>query len=60
MIHVIPLNDSEEHFLDIECSCLPRLTSRYNDIIVIHKAFDARDVIEQAEKIITSAGDIDE
>ena len=46
--HVVPMNDSRSHELDLTCGCRPRRDEVYPSI-VIHNAFDRREVIEGVE-----------
>ncbi len=55
-IHVYPVNDEKEH--DVEdseglgcCSCNPVIDWSGPRVLVIHNAFDMRELIEQAEEI---------
>ena len=60
MIHVYPLNDQGEHEISgTMCPCNPRVL--WNDPetgeafaqgIVVHNAFDRREVVEEAERIL--------
>lgn len=50
MIHIIPLDDIEDHKISEECSCGPR---REEDLI-IHNPWDGRDILEGYE-LISSA-----
>lgn len=53
MIHVVPMNDEEEHDLDSECRCKPVVhwQSPDGDILptalVVHNSFDCREVSEE-------------
>jgi hypothetical protein len=48
MIHVLPVNDSEEHILDSTCSCNPQIENAENGhLLVIHNSFDGRELIEE-------------
>ena len=49
LYHIYPLNDIEEHEIetnDIVCKCGPVL----EDGVIIHNAFDGRDIIEEIEE----------
>ena len=50
MIHVIPNNDIHEHESTIYCHCKPEI--RWGERIVIHNAYDHREVVEIAKEII--------
>lgn len=50
-VHVYPVNDLYPHVTDGgECACGPKIETRGDGLVVIHRAFDLRDVIE-AERI---------
>lgn len=55
-LHVIPLADLREHDLSTACSCDPRtegLTDpAYAEPVIIHTAFDQREIIEQAQRLL--------
>jgi len=52
-IHVYPINDTEEHDLESStCHCSPYLEVVGGDLLVVHTAFDGRDVIEEAQELI--------
>jgi len=61
MIHVYPVRDEREHELrGTMCPCGPRV--EWNDpvtreahveALVVHRAFDCREVIEEAERILS-------
>lgn len=44
-VHVIPLNDKMEHIKCIDCQCKPDY-ERYDKLLVIHNAFDFREIME--------------
>jgi len=47
--HVVPINDIDEHDTEgNQCKCDPEI--KILDELVIHNAFDGRELIEQAEK----------
>lgn len=44
--HVFPVNDVEAHDLQsFDCKCDPEIN--YTDMVVVHNAFDKRDVLEE-------------
>ena len=59
MIHVYPVNDTKPHDLEsAACPCGPRVEfwhpvtgQHYSEGIVIHRAWDAREVVEEAEEL---------
>lgn len=56
MIHVTPLNDTEEHDLSDAgntCKCNPEvIIESDSEIIVVHNAFDGREGVEWANEIL--------
>lgn len=60
MIHVYPLLDEKEHELEgTMCPCEPRVEWAdpithlpHREVLVIHNAFDCREAVEQAERIL--------
>jgi hypothetical protein len=60
VIHVYPVNDEREHELDgTMCPCNPKVEfadpvtrEPYCEALVIHNAFDCREVVERAEEIL--------
>ena len=60
MMHVYPLNDEHEHEVEgTMCPCNPKVEfadpatgEPYSEALVIHNAFDCREVIEEAEEIL--------
>ena len=51
MQHVYPINDLKPHETEgTSCHCNPSVD--WENEIVIHKAFDHREVIEEAEEIL--------
>lgn len=46
--HVHPTRDLEEHDLDgFECHCHPRIQEEEHGYVVIHNAFDKRELLER-------------
>ena len=52
MIHVIPLEDLKSHTENTICECDPVVEIINNNMLVIHNAFDKRDLIEEAQQRI--------
>lgn len=54
MLHVHPIDDSEEHELEgTQCKCNPQVIIESNsDIIVVHNSFDGREAVEWANEIL--------
>lgn len=54
MDHVYPLNDEKEHDVSDEattCHCGPRIDWSGPVPLMIHRSFDGRELIEEAERI---------
>ncbi len=57
MIHVYPLNDLKEHELEgTMCPCGPRIDWTNPEAIVIHNAWDLREVNEELETLKIKGG----
>lgn len=58
-LHVLPINDEKEHTETTDCHCGPRVEWSDPDTgeiyangpLVIHNAFDCREIVEEAERI---------
>lgn len=48
--HIIPLNDLEEHEELTTCKCCPSVEFENGNMIVIHNAFDSREILENKNK----------
>ena len=46
--HILPNNDIQEHQEDSQCKCEPRVD--IENELIIHNAYDGRELIEQTEK----------
>ena len=52
-IHVYPLNDLQEHkTVGVDCPCEPTVKVEGATLIIIHNAFDHREIVEQAIDIM--------
>lgn len=53
MIHVFPLNDEHKHVLEGTCCpCSPVVEWEHEEALVIHRSWDGREFVEEAENII--------
>lgn len=53
IIHILPINDLEPHDEEgTTCKCEPRVEFAEGGMLVIHNAFDNREIIEQVIKIL--------
>jgi hypothetical protein len=50
-VHVVPLNDKKEHTLLTDCSCGPRIDVEGAKLIIVHNAWDWREIVEEAAQI---------
>lgn len=52
-IHVYPVNDLQEHVLvGVDCPCDPDVEVIGATLLIVHNAFDHREIIEQAIDIM--------
>ena len=49
-VHVIPTADSKEHTPYTHCHCKPQID--WENQLVIHNAFDHREAVEEANRIL--------
>jgi hypothetical protein len=49
-INVLPLNDLKEHEESAYCHCNPRVEVVGANLIIIHNAYDHREIIEEIER----------
>lgn len=50
-LHVVPLNDIMRHD-PVACRCNPRMEVYNGNHLVIHRSFDGREAVEQAEELL--------
>lgn len=51
--HVYPLNDLREHIIEgVDCPCNPTVEVVGANLLIIHNAFDHREIVEQAIEIM--------
>lgn len=55
MIHITPVNDTQEHEKTTTCKCHPRIIECASEIIVVHDAFDGRLVVEIVNDLLNTA-----
>jgi len=63
MVHVIPLNDEKDHEYSTTCDCSPHVDwndpetgEAFASPMVIHNAFDCRELIEQVQGNVGEPG----
>jgi len=47
-IHVLPIHDLQPHDLSTRCPCVPKAEVHHAGDLLIHNAFDCREVMERA------------
>lgn len=52
MIHVMPIDDIEEHEESTTCKCEPKVLHENGEMIVVHNSFDGREGVEWANEIL--------
>ena len=45
--HVLPIDDLKEHTEDTVCECHPKVIFENGNMIIVHNAFDKRELKEQ-------------
>lgn len=51
MFHIFPINDEQEHDLESTlCLCSPSIDWELS--LVVHHAFDHREIVEEAQQIL--------
>lgn len=51
-INILPINDLYEHEENTTCHCEPKVIYESGEIIVVHNAFDGRDIIEVVNEML--------
>lgn len=55
--HIYPINDEREHKLkSLDCPCGPRIDWSFPNPLVIHRSWDGREFVEEAERIKEEVG----
>ena len=50
--HILPIDDLEEHEESTTCKCEPKIEFIKGEMMIIHNAFDQREILEQVEEIL--------
>ena len=45
-VHLVPVDDTEEHEVDVGCGCCPMIEWMANGFLVLHNAYDGREELE--------------
>ena len=48
--HIIPINDLHPHSEDDKCECKPKVEVVDGGVLVIHNAYDGREIYEDAKR----------
>ena len=48
-IHVLPVDDIKSHEENTKCHCNPKLEVIGANLLIVHNAFDHREIIEEIE-----------
>lgn len=54
ILHILPVNDLEEHQELSTCKCNPQAEFHDGNTIIIHNSFDGREAVEWANEIINN------
>ncbi len=54
-INTLPTNDILPHIEDATCPCLPRVEVIGANLLIVHNAWDNREVFEEAIEIIKNS-----
>lgn len=46
-VHVYPINDWQPHIMTETCTCGPRVDNQGANAVVVHNAFDGRELFEK-------------
>ncbi len=53
MVIIVPINDIREHEENSStCPCDPKVEIKNGEMVLIHNAFDHRQIVEQAREIL--------
>ncbi len=52
MIEITPINDEKEHTSGTTCDCCPRLIMESGEMIVVHNAYDNREIVEKFYEVL--------
>ncbi len=49
-INILPKNDTKEHTEGTTCECIPKVEVTGFTLLIIHNAFDNREILEEIEE----------
>lgn len=52
VIHVLPIDDIEDHIDSSTCPCQPSIEEENGHLIIVHSSFDGREGVEWAQEIL--------
>lgn len=56
MVIIIPVNDIEEHEEELTtCKCNPKVIFENGEMIIVHNAFDGRELEEQINDLLNNS-----
>lgn len=50
--HILPINDIKEHEESSTCDCMPTVKIENGEMLIIHNAWDMREVTEEVNDIL--------
>jgi hypothetical protein len=55
-VNVLPLGEEDGHTGSKDCPCQPRVDMEGSRLVILHNAFDHREIVEQAVAIMNGEG----
>jgi len=55
VLHVAPTDEKDKHINSTECECFPKVIVDVDRIIVVHRSYDGREGLEEANKILNQS-----
>lgn len=52
ILHVLPVNDLEEHIDSSICKCEPKVLNENGNLIIVHNSYDGREGLEWVEELL--------
>ena len=52
MLHIVPINDDQEHEQTSTCHCQPGVIEHCGVLLIVHNAFDGRVGVEVVNEIL--------
>lgn len=54
MVNIIPFGDIVKHIENGSCHCKPQIINEYGEDIVVHNAYDGREMVEDIVEEVVS------